>query len=325
MQFIEVREDWFTGRTSIIASARSGRPHLVAATPPTAGRTCPFCPGNEDMTPPAEAVMVSTDVGHAIRTGDDAVDARGWNVRVFSNLFPAFSADVGSGSAYGHHLIVVESPHHDKDIDQIEKAEVEMYLSVLSFEVERLNSDHRVNCVSIFKNQGEEAGASIPHPHTQIVASHLVPPQIVTETRAWSNVWSERRESAISLLAQEAEKEGRVVMNRLGYVAFVPFAPMVPFELWIAPDKPHRSIEDGKWPGAFSEVLRLMISAVKRVHGEVAYNLYWHLPPKSAEGFHWHVELVPRTSKMAGYELGFGAYVITTRPEDAAQLYRQTL
>jgi len=327
MRAVEIRRDWFTGRVSVIAAARSKRPKLVEPLPSPPEKTCPFCRGNEHMTPPAEVVALLTPGGITLKSGEDASNAHRWDVRVFPNAFPAFSKDTPAGnpSAYGHHLIVVETSDHARDFDQLDIKQIETYLRVLLFEITRLGADPRVNCISIFKNYGEDAGASIPHPHTQIIASRMVPPNVVTELRAFRKFEGRSNRSAISVLAQEARNADRVVLNRGGYVAFVPYAPIGPFELWIAPTKVSHSINEDSHIRQLAGVLKTLISAVKTIHGDVAYNLYFHLPPKRAEKFHWHIELLPRTNKLAGYELGFGAYIITVPPEDAAQLYRQAL
>jgi UDPglucose--hexose-1-phosphate uridylyltransferase len=327
MQAVEIRRDWFTGRVSVIAAARSKRPKLVQSPPSTPRKTCPFCRGNERMTPPAEMVAVSTPRGIKLKFGEDASNAHKWDVRVFPNMFPAVSSNTppGNPSAYGHHLIVVETPDHAKDFDQQDIEQIETYLKVLFFEITRLDADRRVKCVSIFKNYGEDAGASIPHPHTQIIASRMVPPKVAAELRAFRSFGGGGSKSAMSVLAQQARNEGRLVLNKGGYVAFVPYAPMEPFELWVAPTKVSHSITEGPHVRQLADVLKTLLSAVKTIHGEVAYNLYFHLPPKRAERFHWHMEILPRTSKLAGYELGFGAYIITVPPEDAARLYRQAL
>jgi UDPglucose--hexose-1-phosphate uridylyltransferase len=328
MQAVEIRRDWFTGRVSVIAAARSKRPKLVKSPPSTPRKTCPFCRGNERMTPPAEMVAVLAPEGIKLKFGEDASNAHKWDVRVFPNMFPAVSNSTppGNPSAYGYHLIVVETPDHTRDLDQLDIRQIETYLKVLLFEVKKLGADRRIRCISIFKNYGEDAGASIPHPHTQIIASQMVPPKVAAELRAFRNLGRSSGKSAISVLSQEARNEGRLVLNKGGYVAFVPYAPMEPFELWIAPTKVSRSItEGGPHIRQLAGILKTLLSAVKTIHGEVAYNLYFHLPPKRAERFHWHMEILPRTSKLAGYELGFGAYIITVPPEDAARLYRQVL
>jgi len=265
--------------------------------------------------------------GIRLEFGEEATNVHTWDVRVFPNMFPAVSSNDPSDKslAYGHHLIVVETPDHTRDFDQQDIKQIETYLKVLLFEYARLSADRRVKCVSIFKNYGEEAGASIPHPHTQIIASRMVPPKIAAEVRAFRGFERDGHRSAVSVLAQQARKEARLVLNKWGYVAFVPYAPIEPFELWVAPVRVSLSPAEGTLFRRFARVLKVLLSAMKTIHGEVAYNLYFHLPPKRVRRFHWHVEILPRTSKLAGYELGFGAHIVTVRPEDAARLYRQAL
>jgi len=326
MQVIEVRRDWFTRRVSIIAPARGKRPNLIETSPPSVQRNCPFCPGNEGMTPPALMVAVSTGQGVQFRFDREAAVTKKWNVRVFPNMFPAFSSDPSvPGLSYGHHLVVVESPNHAKDFNRLSPEEMDIYLKVLRSQVLRLNQDPKVNCISVFKNYGEDAGASISHPHTQIIASKMVPPVLQTEVEEYAAAWRREGASAISLLAGEAEKGQRIVLRERSHVAFVPFAPMSPLELWIAPEEPTQPFEEDDELECLGDLLRILISGVKKMRGDVAYNLYFHLPPRNVERFHWHIEVVPRVNKFGGYELGFGAYIITVSPEDAAQLYRQAL
>lgn len=326
MQGIEVRRDWFTRRVSIIAPARGKRPILIKASPPSVQRNCPFCPGNEGITPVAQMVAISTDQGVQLKLGQEAAAARKWDIRVFSNMFPALSSDPSSPEgSYGHHLVVVESPNHAKDFDRLSPKEMGVYLKVLKSQVLRLNQDPKVNCVSVFKNHGEDAGASISHPHTQIIASNMIPPALQTEVEEYKAAWEQRGASAIRLLADQAEKEKRIVLREHGYVVFVPFAPISPLEVWIAPEEPTQPFGDDDELARLGDLLRTLISGVKKMRGSVAYNLYFHLPPKNVERFHWHIEVVPRVNKFGGYELGFGAYIITGSPEDAAELYRQAL
>jgi len=326
MQAIEVRKDWFTRRVSIIAPARGNRPKLIETSPPRVQRNCPFCPGNEGMTPAAQMVAVSTDQGIEFRLGREAAVAKKWNVRVFPNMFPAFSSDPSAPErSYGHHLVVVDSPNHAKDFDRLGPEKMGIYLKVLRSQVLRLNQDPKVNCISVFKNHGEDAGASISHPHTQIIASNMIPPTLQAEVEEYSAAWRRKGMSAIRLLVGEAEEQDRVVLRKQGYVAFVPFAPMSPLEVWLAPEEPTQPFGEDDDLTRLGDLLRILISGVKKMRGNVDYNLYFHLPPRNVERFHWHVEVVPRVNKFGGYELGFGAYIITVSPEDAAQLYRQAL
>jgi len=322
---VEVRRDWFTGRVSVIAAARSKRPILVRPPPLTPQKTCPFCRGNERMTPPAEMVALLRPRDVRLEFGEEAANTHTWDIRVFPNMFPAVSSNIppDDPSAYGHHLIVVETPDHARDLNQLNIRQIEMYLKVLLFEYVRLSSDRQIKCVSIFKNYGEEGGASIPHAHTQIIASRMVPPKTVSELKAFRSFERDRHRSAISVLARQAREDGRQVLDRWGYVAFVPYAPIEPFELWVAPEKVSRSITEGLQVRQFANVLKALLSAMKKIHGEVAYNFYFHLPPKGARRFHWHMEIIPKLTKVAGFEWGSGFYINPTPPEDAAKFLRE--
>lgn len=325
----EIRFDWFSERTCVIAKGRASRPVLYAETPQAETRPCPFCRGNEQMTPSARIVLrLASNGDFETLYGETAGDSRDWQVRIFPNMFPAFSPTepredgVGQAiNAYGYHMISVDTPDHNEDIDSFSDMETNAYLMALRILKENLERDHRIRYVSIFKNQGREAGASIPHPHTQVIATEKIPPSIVREVRLFEKTRSESGEEAMSRVIEESRIGNRLILSDQHLAVFTPYAPISPYEFWIAP-----LISRAEWEDSLSDigkVLRLTIAAMKQFLGEVPYNFYFHLPPRDNEVFCWHIEFVPRSNIHAGYELGFGAYIITSSPEETAKLYKE--
>jgi len=331
LEELQIRRDWFSGRTSVIAKGRGARPHLFRQEVEQEQKACPFCRGNETMTPPAELVLrLPGDGQPQVLYDEEARDVKDWQVRSFPNLFPAFrpthvpSDQTDSGLfAYGYHMILVDSPSHGGDLDSFTDIELRAYLTGLRLIKDFHESDERIKCTSIFKNHGREAGASIPHPHTQIISSEFIPQSIRREFDLDEEIRRDEGRQAISKLLEEAEEAERVVFQNKHFTAFTPFAPISPYEFWIAPTE-----QDIDWKDEdmeFGKVLRMMIHSMKKLLGQAPYNFYLHLPPKDSLGFRWHLECVPRVNTFAGYELGFETYIITQFPEESAKSYKEQI
>lgn len=317
---MEIRKDWFTGRTCIISEARGKRPHYFSEV--IEQKTlCPFCPGNERMTPQAELITKVKDDEIEVESGEKIWYSNKWNSRVFKNLYPAFDIQAeGSNYPYGYHYLIVETRDHKKDINEYDDKEIKSYIIATISIKDEIKKDKKIKYISIFRNYGKDAGASVSHSHTQIIGSALMPPSIEREVK----IFSENSE-AMNLLIEEAKKQERAILDD-DFFVFTPFAPISPLEFWITSKNKIADITEN-YENLFKlfMVVRKLIFAMKRVLGNVSYNLYFHIAPLNESNFHWHIEVVPRINVYAGYELGFEAVIITTKPEDAASFLKQAL
>ncbi len=326
----ELREDPVTGRTVLLAPGRSARPTTTAPVPapgpaPAAPTDCPFCPGHEAETPPEVA-----------RAGPGAPDTPGWRIRVVPNLFPIVGAGPGadgpaSGSTPevgGAHEVAVLDPDHDRDLARLDDDAVAELFAVLRDRARVHTATGRAH-VQTLVNHGRAAGASIAHPHAQVLATDLVPPAVRTHldraaTAGTDPVAADR--------ATAAAHDG-LVLGSDAVWAWCPWAAASPYETRIsAPDAGPRFATT---PDAALEVLaratRDVVRGIRALLGDVAYNVVWHDGPASATGVpvsaapRWYLTVVPRVSTVAGFELGTGLLVNVLDPAEAAARLRPTI
>lgn len=318
----ELRDDLVTGRKVLLAPGRAARPHTVAPAPasPAAVAGCPFCPGNEHETPPECA-----------RTGTGEPDTPGWRIRVVPNLYPIVGgADAGPG-ARGAHEVVILDPDHSCDLARLPDDGVAELFTVLRDRA-RVHAAAGFAYVQVLVNQGRAAGASIAHPHAQVLAIELVPP-LVRETLERT---AAARTDVVAVDFEAAgPQDGRVVDAPEAW-AWCPWAAASPYETRIsAPDAGPR-FEDTPDAAlrAVARVTRDVVSGIVRLLGEVAYNVVLHNGPTHPTGSgpglgagasHWYLTVVPRVSTIAGFELGTGLLVNTLSPADAARQLRDAI
>jgi len=327
----EIRLNRLTGEWVIIAPERAKRGGNLARPPvpeeiPAFVAACPFCPGNEAMTS-----------GEGYR----ADDAEGrWAVRSFVNKFsvlatagdvslPARGGEPGENvNAVGRHEVLVESPQHHLTIAQFPREQVRRILVAYRHRFLEFYADPRVRHVIVFKNHGADAGASQQHPHSQIVGIPIVPGQVVERIERSRRYFAETGAClACATIAQEREQARRVVAENAHFIAFIPFAALSPYHLWIFP-KDHAacfSALSDEMMGALAEILHTILAKLFGLLGNPPFNLVVRSlgPRESAEShFHWYVSIVARVNKVAGFELGTGMYVNPSLPEDRAQALR---
>lgn len=303
----EYRYDEILDRRVIVAAERSARPHTTTTNPDArSGPTqCPFCPGHEDRTPP-----------ETYRTGAGAAETEGWRVRVVPNLYPIVGAPE-HGDATGAHEVVILSPDHDANFGQLDLDQAVEVFTVLRDRA-RFHLDAGRAYAAVFLNHGRGAGASIEHPHAQIVTPDAPAEAINAMVDRFST----------DLIAREmadARRNGLVVVDGPA-IAWCPPGSWSPYSMRVA----HRSTRagfDGATDAEVRVVAEALHAALGRLHatlGDVPYNVIVHsAPPKvHAREMHWHVEVVPRTGVVAGFELGSGIYANSVAPEQAAVLLR---
>jgi len=324
-----LRQDPTTNEWVILAPERAGRPRVARrarAEVPPLDPACPFCPGNEHMTPP-EIVRVGTDIA--------------WDIRVIPNRYPALVPGLTPErrgdrvaremAGLGAHEVVVESPHHDERLEDMPVDRIAAVLRTWRQRHESLAAEDHIRAVIVFKNFGEGAGTSLVHPHSQVVAIPVLAPDDLHRYSVATRYHDDTGHSVyLDLIEHELRERERVVAERDGFVAIAPFASGVPFETWIFPRLPRtsfRHIDDSELP-ALAELIRTVVGALRHAAGDPDYNLVVHSASVSEEAkpyFLWHLKVLPRIDTAAGFELGTGMSINTVAPETAATLLREAL
>ncbi len=329
----ELRKDPISGRWVIISTERGKRPSDFPPIPKRAGdpKKCPFCPGNEAQTPP-EIVSYRPDGSRP--------NTPGWKLRVVPNKFPALKIEgnlnrEGKGifdrmNGIGAHEVIIETPDHQKELADLDGADVQGVLWAYRERILDLKKDPRFRYMMVFKNQGDAAGASLEHSHSQLIATPVVPKQVLDELDG-SRKYYEYKERCVfcDILRQELEEGERVVGENKDFVAIEPFAPRFPFETWILP-KSHNDLfenHDKETFPAMARLLRDILRRLARALTDPPYNYMVHTGPVGNHHealYHWHIEIFPKLTKVAGFEWGTGFYINPTSPEDAARFLNET-
>jgi len=337
----ELRKDYILDRWVIMAVERAKRStdFYIKRADVQAQKECPFCPGNEATTPPATLVYLQKD-GEILKDRDSNGSRwKGWLVRCFPNLYPALRATVQETEspdtfllkrgAFGFHEIVVESPSHGEHPGIAGLEQLRLVFEAQLDLLKRYYCDKRVKYVQIFRNHGREAGASLSHTHTQIMALPLIPSLVMDELKSAENYFRDQCQCAFCKIIEE-EKEGpRLIFESEYFIVLAPWASIYPFEFWILP-KMHESsllgIQDSEKKD-FVKTLRISLGALRKLLDDPPYNYGFHIAPKTSEeyneGYHWHLEVYPKLATWAGFELSSGMYINTASPEMAAETLRE--
>ena len=325
----QFRKDPVNGRW-VIVNVESPRLSFPVAPQLQSSKVCPFCPGNESMTPREIVSYPAKNIS----------GKSNWQVRVIPNKFPALRIEEnperrGSGiydriGGFGAHEVIIENPNHTKDLADCSVEEVELVLRVYRERCLDLRKDKRIRYILIFKNHGAEAGASLEHPHSQLIGLPIVPSRVEGEVRGSVNHF-EITERCIFCDILEQEKTGNklTVFSNEDFVAMAPFAARFPFETWILPKNHISSFDstpDERLRG-LAKVLKTTLQKLKNLLGNPSYNFMIHTAPLQGGGadfFHWHIEVIPHLTQVAGFELGTGFYLNPTPSEAAAEALRKT-
>jgi UDPglucose--hexose-1-phosphate uridylyltransferase len=308
----ELRRDRLTGEVVLLAPGRAARPHTVRGTPErsTEAPRCPFCPGHESDTPPEVA-----------RVGDGPTDGPGWRVRAFPNLYPIVGGAEARDGATGDHEVVVLSPDHLRDLGALDDDQtIDVFGVLRDRSGAHIQAGHAY--VQIAVNHGRAAGASIEHPHAQVLALDFVPPAVeaaVTRFRA----------AGTDLIADDqvrAEADGGLVLQRGETGAWCSPGSAAPYEIRVATRgggtqfaaAPDHELADT------ALAVRDCVRRLNRLLDGPPYNVVVHDAPTGGGGehYHWWVTVLPRLSVPAGFELGTGLLVETVDPRDAAEQLR---
>jgi UDPglucose--hexose-1-phosphate uridylyltransferase len=327
----ELRKDPVTGRWVIISTDRHKRPNdfrLERATV-LGHENCPFCPGHESFTPPE--IM-------AYRQNGSGPNAPGWDVRVVPNKFPALQVEgtldrQGEGmfdrmNGIGAHEVIIETPVHERTLASMTMEEIERVLWAYRERILDLKQDRRLRYILVFKNHGAAAGATLEHTHSQLIAMPIVP-DFVREELDGARRHFDAKERCVfcDIVRQDLADGRRVVVESPEAVALAPYAPRFAFETWLLPKRHNARFEDAPRHEyeTIARLLKTVLERMDRALEKPSFNLILHTAPFSddvADVFHWHIEIMPKLTRVAGFEWGTGFYINPTSPEEAAAVLR---
>lgn len=301
----ELRKDFLLDRCVIIAKERSKRPTDFISKPDIRDerKVCFFCPGNEHLTPPEISRIEENEK---------------WVIRNFPNKFPATK----------FHEIIVETPKHKEEFSDLKVERIVKVFKLFSERVKKIMSeDKKVKYVLMFKNQGEIAGASLEHSHTQLIGLEIIPTLIQRElegVKKYSKGKKRKKCIFCDLIIKKESSSERKVFEDAHSVAFTPYASRFPFEIWLMPKKHRKNLDEFSKEEiySFAKMLKKILMQLNSFLNKPPYNFYLHISPKK-EDLHLHLELFPRHSKLAGFEFGSDVIINVMPPEDAAKYYRK--
>jgi UDPglucose--hexose-1-phosphate uridylyltransferase len=329
----EFRKDPVIGRWVIVSPDRAKRPqHDAGAKQFTASDPCPFCAGNEAMTPPA-VLAYAADSSRS--------DGSSWSVRVVPNKYPAL-IDEGpwiqqsngiyqSATGVGVHEVIIESPEHVVKTQTLSENQIEKILSAYHDRIAQLRNDKRWRYVMIYKNQGVQGGATLEHIHSQLLALPIVPKGVreeITSAKRYHHDYG--RCLYCRMIDQEIGDRARLVTEDERFVILCPFASRFPYETWILPKQHASSFESESNEGYvhLAHSLQETLIRLDRRLGNPSFNYIIHSNPlnEMENGYyHWHLEILPKLIQVAGFEWGSGSYINPVPPEDAARMLREAL
>lgn len=328
----ELRKRFLVDEWVAISPERASRPRqLHLHSPPDEGSPCPFCPENQEVTP---ASLASYD--------SPSYPTSSWGVRVVPNKFPALRVEESLGSSpesglfralggVGAHEVIIESPAHLHSLADLPREHLPVVLKAWQDRSRDLRCDKRLKQVIIFRNQGAFAGATLGHVHSQLIALPIVAPAIRRELIGARRYYDEYKRCPFCVLVEEElARDQRILFQDEKTVVLLPFGSRVPFETWLFPRSHGAHFVDAtdeqlhSLAGALFDVLQLW----KRALGDLSFNLALHSLPFDFEDetyYHWHLEMIPRTSQIAGFEWGAQMYINPTASEVAARHLKSLL
>ncbi|HEX2966290.1 MAG TPA: galactose-1-phosphate uridylyltransferase [Syntrophorhabdaceae bacterium] len=329
----ELRKNPIIDRWVIISTERGKRPVFLAEDLPSKPTVCPLCPGNEAMTPPEV---------YAVRRDGSAPNTPGWTLRVVPNKFPALRIEgdlnkEGVGlydkmNGIGAHEVIIETPEANETLSDMSVSRIQDVFVAYRERIFDLSRDKRFKYIIVFKNHGSVAGASLEHSHSQLIALPIVPRGVHEEVKGGLSYYNYKDRCVFcDIIAQEKEDNVRVVHENELFIVLSPFAARFPFETWILP-KNHEAVfaahDRSQNYRSLAEILSLVLKKYVKLLNSPPYNFVIHTAPYSGNSsvphYHWHLELIPRLTKMAGFEWGTGFYINPTPPEEACEYLRET-
>ena len=334
----EIRRDRLHSQYILIAPERMRRPDTLTATlTKSTLKTCPFCEGNEAMTPPEI---------HAVR--ENEANAIHWKVRVVPNLYKAVQIEIEDHSkltgmfesipGVGAHEIVIDTPSHDSRMANLSAVEIRDWLSTIAVRIADLRQDNRLIHTSIFKNQGEHAGATQQHPHTQIIALPITPTNELNLLERHMQYYRRHGRSKVEdILENERLAEVRIISERGDFTAYCPYASAYPFEVIIAPRRALTNLDelDRDDMANLADLMKEIFTRLDIQLGNFDFNLAFRLAPLNSNFenapffphlkhfFRFTIRITPRIYRLGGFELSTGMIINPVEPEEAAKLLRE--
>lgn len=328
----ELRKDPILDRWVIISTDRQKRSSdfFLREKPQSSGGFCPFCEGNESKTP--------SEI-FALRENSSTKNNPGWSLRVVPNRFPALTIEgdldrEGVGmydkmNGIGAHEVIIESPRHEDTLSTISIVKLVDVLAAYRERIVDLKKDKRFKYILIFKNHGYSAGASLEHSHSQLIALPIIPKRVLEELEGSKKHFSYKERCVYcDIIHQETSQRERIISENSRYIALSPFAPKAPFEIWILPKK-HECAYDKEPHDCLESLARILSEVLKRLDkalGNPDYNFIIHTSPIGMDDldyFHWHIEIMPKLTKTAGFEWGSGFYINPISPEESTQFLKE--
>lgn len=327
----ELRKDPIIGRWVIISRDRARRPSdYLSSVEERKDGFSPFSPGNERMTPPEI---------YAIRPAETEPDTPGWSLRVIPNKYPALVSDTqlnarGEGiydlmNGVGAHEVVIETPDVAQTFSELDINQIASALKVFGERMTALKRDVRLKYAMVFKNHGFAAGASLKHSHSQIIGTPIIPKRVQEEIDGASEYFQRKNRCIFcDILQQELRDDVRVAFEEEQFVALQPYAARFPFETWILPRKHISHYEQISATSCqhLAITLKTVLQKLNIALQNPPYNLVLHSAPLQVQemiDYHWHLEIIPKVTQVAGFEWGSGFYINPTSPEDAAKFLRE--
>lgn len=336
----ELRKDPVIGRWVIIATERAKRPDQFSSSQQETAseKPCPFCEGSETQTPPEI---------YSVRPKHTQSNGPGWELRVVPSIAPFLMIEGGLDrrgkglydvmNGVGAHEVVIETNQHIANMADLSEGQVAKVITCYIDRILDLEKDKRFKYVLVFKNYGWTAGGGrVRHSRSQLIATP-VNPKRVKEELAGSRFYYDYHERCVfcDLIKQELESKERLILDIDGFIAVTPFAARFPFEVWILPKRHSSDFTTLDMPGRLdlARVLKKVLGKLKKGLNDPSYNYVLHTSPfrrqkigywKSIDyDYHWHIEVMPRLTRVAGFEWGTGFYICPLPPEDAAKFLRE--
>lgn len=298
---------------------------------------CVFCEGNESKTPPEK---------FAFRQEGTLENMPGWKIRVVPNRYPALKMEdeksiiekVGiyeKMNGLGVHEVIIETPHHYENFDKLSIDDIVLILKTYQQRYLSIFEDERIKYILIFKNYGIDGGASLEHSHSQLIATPIIPKRIEEELNGSNRYFNLKKRCIFcEYINQEIQFKDRIIKETEKYVAISAFAARFPFEVWVLP-KFHNAYYEEISDDEIFDLARMMKEILFRINNKLnnpPYNFIIHTAPSKKfstdewtdldKKYHWHIEIIPRLTKIAGFEWGTGFYINPTSPEEAAKILR---
>lgn len=323
----ELRKDPLIGRWVIFSPERGKRPtdFVTPEEGSSQNKSCPFCFGNEEQTPPE--IYASRPKGVA--------NSPGWDLRIVPNKFPALAPEgefqeqeegiYVKSQGVGGHEVIIETPEHLLHLEEQDLEGVQRVLQTYKDRVEVLLKDPRLEYVLIFKNVGLDAGASLEHPHSQIIATPIIPKRIQEKV---DGIKKHRQKTGNCLLCdiiiQEKSEKSRLVYENEAFISFCPYASKFPYQMMLLPKKHQAELHEisNEEMQLFADCVKVTLTKLATALKKPQYNFVLNIGPKKSD-FHWHLEILPRVTRIAGFEWGSDFFINPVMPEDAANDLRQ--